>query len=118
MATQYSSTTSSVNREEARDAETLLFLDLYSSIGSEPENIPEAERVDAVQSEDSSDVVEPPAFEGIGSTLTDPKLVARFEGVRRDLAREIRSEMCTVEQALRYLEHLEITLLMEQDGDL
>jgi hypothetical protein len=26
--------------------------------------------------------------------------------------------MCTVEQALRYLEHLEITLLMEQDGDL
>ena len=79
---------------------------------------PEAERVDAVQSEDSSDVVEPPAFEGIGSTLTDPKLVARFEGVRRDLAREIRSEMCTVEQALRYLEHLEITLLMEQDGDL
>ena len=118
MSTQYSSTTGSVNREEARDAEALLFLDLYSSIGSEPENIPEAERVDAVQSEDSSDVVEPPAFEGIGSTLTDPKLVARFEGVRRDLAREIRSEMCTVEQALRYLEHLEITLLMEQDGDL
>lgn len=118
MATQYSSSTSSVNREETRDAETLLFLDLYSSIGPEPENIPAAERVEAIQADEPSDIAEPSAFEGIGSTLTEPKLVARFEGVRRDLAREIRSEMCTVEQAKRYLEHLEITLLLEQDGEL
>ncbi len=50
-------------------------------------------------------------------TLTDPNIVARFNGVRRDLLREIRGGMCTVEQAQRYLEHLEITLLLEQDGE-
>lgn len=56
-------------------------------------------------------------FEGIGITLTEPSLVARFRGVRRDLEREIAGDMCTVEQARRYLEHLEIVLLLEQDGD-
>ena len=43
--------------------------------------------------------------------------MARFRGVRRDLEREIAGDMCTVEQARRYLEHLEIVLLLEQDGD-
>ena len=39
--------------------------------------------------------------------------MARFRGVRRDLEREIAGDMCTVEQARRYLEHLEIVLLLE-----
>lgn len=62
-------------------------------------------------------MLEPSPFDGIGITLTEPSLVARFRGVRRDLEREIAGDMCTVEQARRYLEHLEIVLLLEQDGD-
>ena len=56
-------------------------------------------------------------LKAFGITLTEPSLVARFRGVRRDLEREIAGDMCTVEQARRYLEHLEIVLLLEQDGD-
>ena len=94
--------------EEARDLQTLLFMDLHNSLSPEPEDIPEAERL----------APEPSPFDGIGITLTEPSLVARFCGVRRDLEREISGGMCTVEQARRYLEHLEIVLLLEQDGDI
>lgn len=31
--------------EEARDLQTLLFMDLHNSLGPEPEDIPEAERL-------------------------------------------------------------------------
>ncbi|MDY3048819.1 MAG: hypothetical protein SOR40_03490 [Rothia sp. (in: high G+C Gram-positive bacteria)] len=52
---------------------------------------------------------------GLGSTLTDPSLRARFEGVKENLAREIRSGMCTLAQAYAYLENLEISLYLEQE---
>ena len=110
--------------EEARDLQTLLFMDLHNSLGPEPEDIPEAERLapepslENLQLELSDEDSEPSSFDGIGITLTEPSLVARFRGVRRDLEREISGGMCTVEQARRYLEHLEIVLLLEQDGDI
>lgn len=109
--------------EEARDLQTLLFMDLHNSLGPEPEDIPEAERLapepslESLQLELPDEDSEPSPFDGIGITLTEPSLVARFRGVRRDLEREISGGMCTVEQARRYLEHLEIVLLLEQDGD-
>ena len=127
MTTHHSSVLGASTSEEAYDLQTLLFLDLNTSLGVEPENIPEAERL-TPPSEDAHfsglqlDVhegdVDPSPFEGIGITLTEPSLVARFRGVRRDLEREIAGDMCTVEQARRYLEHLEIVLLLEQDGDI
>lgn len=127
MTTHHSSVLGASTSEEAYDLQTLLFLDLNTSLGVEPENIPEAERL-THSSEDAHfsglqlDVHEgdtdPSPFEGIGITLTEPSLVARFRGVRRDLEREIAGDMCTVEQARRYLEHLEIVLLLEQDGDI
>lgn len=110
--------------EEARDLQTLLFMDLHNSLGPEPEDIPEAERIapepslESLQLELPDEDSEPSPFDGIGITLTEPSLVARFRGVRRDLEREISGGMCTVEQARRYLEHLEIVLLLEQDGDI
>lgn len=110
--------------EEARDLQTLLFMDLHNSLGPEPEDIPEAERLapepslESLQFELPHEDSEPSPFDGIGITLTEPSLVARFRGVRRDLEREISGGMCTVEQARRYLEHLEIVLLLEQDGDI
>ena len=110
--------------EEARDLQTLLFMDLHNSLGPEPEDIPEAERLapepslENLQPELPDEDSEPSPFDGIGITLTEPSLVARFRGVRRDLEREISGGMCTVEQARRYLEHLEIVLLLEQDGDI
>lgn len=110
--------------EEARDLQTLLFMDLHNSLGPEPEDIPEAERLapepslESLQLELPDEDSEPSPFDGIGITLTEPSLVARFRGVRRDLEREISGGMCTVEQARRYLEHLEIVLLLEQDGDI
>lgn len=110
--------------EEARDLQTLLFMDLHNSLGPEPEDIPEAERLapepslESLQLELPDEDSEPSPFDGIGITLSEPSLVARFRGVRRDLEREISGGMCTVEQARRYLEHLEIVLLLEQDGDI
>ena len=110
--------------EEARDLQTLLFMDLHNSLGPESEDIPEAERLapepslESLQLELPDEDSEPSPFDGIGITLTEPSLVARFCGVRRDLEREISGGMCTVEQARRYLEHLEIVLLLEQDGDI
>ncbi len=110
--------------EEARDLQTLLFMDLHNSLGPEPEDIPEVERLapepslESLQLELPDEDSEPSPFDGIGITLTEPSLVARFRGVRRDLEREISGGMCTVEQARRYLEHLEIVLLLEQDGDI
>lgn len=110
--------------EEARDLQTLLFMDLHNSLGPEPEDIPEAERLapepslESLQLELPDEDSEPSPFDGIGITLTEPSLVARFRGVRRDLEREISGGMCTVEQARRYLEHIEIVLLLEQDGDI
>lgn len=110
--------------EEARDLQTLLFMDLHNSLSPEPEDIPEAERLapepslESLQLELPDEDSEPSPFDGIGITLTEPSLVARFRGVRRDLEREISGGMCTVEQARRYLEHLEIVLLLEQDGDI
>ena len=109
--------------EEARDLQTLLFMDLHNSLGPEPEGIPEAERLNESDHHEIhldlyGEDAEPSPFDGIGITLTEPSLVARFCGVRRDLEREISGGMCTVEQARRYLEHLEIVLLLEQDGDI
>ena len=110
--------------EEARDLQTLLFMDLHNSLSPEPEDSPEAERLapepslESLQFELPDEDSEPSPFDGIGITLTEPSLVARFRGVRRDLEREISGGMCTVEQARRYLEHLEIVLLLEQDGDI
>ena len=110
--------------EEARDLQTLLFMDLHNSLSPEPEDIPEAERLapepslESLQLELPDEDSEPSPFDGIGITLTEPSLVAPFCGVRRDLEREISGGMCTVEQARRYLEHLEIVLLLEQDGDI
>ena len=116
------SATDARTSEEARDLQTLLFIDLHTSLGAEPEGIPEAERLSEPDHHDShldlhSEESKHSPFEGIGITLTEPSLVARFRGVRRDLEREIAGDMCTVEQARRYLEHLEIVLLLEQDGD-
>ena len=116
------SATDARTSEEARDLQTLLFIDLHTSLGAEPEDIPEAERLSEPDHHDihldlHEEDAEPSLFDGIGITLTEPSLVARFRGVRRDLEREIAGDMCTVEQARRYLEHLEIVLLLEQDGD-
>ncbi|MGA5745054.1 hypothetical protein [Rothia mucilaginosa] len=116
------SATDARTSEEARDLQTLLFIDLHTSLGAEPEGIPEAERLSEPDHHDihldlHSEESKHSPFEGIGITLTEPSLVARFRGVRRDLEREIAGDMCTVEQARRYLEHLEIVLLLEQDGD-
>lgn len=122
MTTPNLSTTDLRTSEEARDLQTLLFIDLHTSLGAEPEGIPEAERLNESDHHDihldlHAEESKHSAFEGIGITLTEPSLVARFRGVRRDLEREIAGDMCTVEQARRYLEHLEIVLLLEQDGD-
>ena len=116
------SATDAHTSEEAHDLQTLLFIDLHTSLGAEPEDIPEAERLSEPDHHDihldlHSEESKHSPFEGIGITLTEPSLVARFRGVRRDLEREIAGDMCTVEQARRYLEHLEIVLLLEQDGD-
>ena len=116
------SATDAHTSEEAHDLQTLLFIDLHTSLGAEPEDIPEAERLSESDHHDihldrHEEDAEPSLFDGIGITLTEPSLVARFRGVRRDLEREIAGDMCTVEQARRYLEHLEIVLLLEQDGD-
>ena len=116
------SATDARTSEEARDLQTLLFIDLHTSLGAEPEGIPEAERLNESDHPDihldlHAEESKHSPFEGIGITLTEPSLVARFRGVRRDLEREIAGDMCTVEQARRYLEHLEIVLLLEQDGD-
>lgn len=116
------SATDAHTSEEARDLQTLLFIDLHTSLGAEPEGIPEAERLNESDHHDihldlHAEESKHSPFEGIGITLTEPSLVARFRGVRRDLEREIAGDMCTVEQARRYLEHLEIVLLLEQDGD-
>ncbi len=54
-------------------------------------------------------------FDGIGITLTEPSLVARFRGVRRDLGVRLHGDMCTVEQARRYL--FPGVVAGEQDGD-
>lgn len=53
---------------------------------------------------------------GLGQTLHDSGLVARFEGVKENLSREIRGGMCTPDQAYAYLENLEISLLLEQEA--
>ena len=53
---------------------------------------------------------------GLGQTLHDADLVARFEGVKENLSREIRGGMCTPDQAYAYLENLEISLLLEQEA--
>lgn len=116
------SATDAHTSEEAHDLQTLLFIDLHTSLGAEPEGIPEAERLNESDHHDihldlHAEESKHSPFEGIGITLTEPSLVARFRGVRRDLEREIAGDMCTVEQARRYLEHLEIVLLLEQDGD-
>jgi len=116
------SATDARTSEEAHDLQTLLFIDLHTSLGAEPEGIPEAERLNESDHHDihldlHAEESKHSPFEGIGITLTEPSLVARFRGVRRDLEREIAGGMCTVEQARRYLEHLEIVLLLEQDGD-
>jgi hypothetical protein len=116
------SATDAHTSEEAHDLQTLLFIDLHTSLGAEPEDIPEAERLSESDHHDihldlHAEESKHSPFEGIGITLTEPSLVARFRGVRRDLEREIAGDMCTVEQARRYLEHLEIVLLLEQDGD-
>ena len=117
------SATDARTSEEAHDLQTLLFIDLHTSLGAEPEGIPEAERLNESDHHDiyldlNAEESMHSSFEGIGITLTEPSLVARFHGVRRDLEREIAGDMCTVEQARRYLEHLEIVLLLEQDGDI
>ena len=122
MTTPNLSTTDLRTSEEARDLQTLLFIDLHTSLGAETEGIPEAERLNESDHHDihldlHAEESKHSPFEGIGITLTEPSLVARFRGVRRDLEREIAGDMCTVEQARRYLEHLEIVLLLEQDGD-
>ncbi|WP_421083286.1 hypothetical protein [Rothia nasimurium] len=53
---------------------------------------------------------------GLGSDLRHPDLIARFEGVKENLEREIKGGMCTPEQAYAYLENLEISLLLEQEA--
>lgn len=55
---------------------------------------------------------------GLGATLRDEALVARFEGVKENLVREIRGGMCTADQAHAYLENIEISLLLEQEAAL
>lgn len=52
----------------------------------------------------------------LGDSLKDPELIARFEGVRENLQREIRGGMCTEDQADAYLDNLEISLLLEQEA--
>lgn len=120
MTTNYYQT-HDITHNNPNDLETLLFLDIYSSLDLDPADIPDVEKVEAATAVEAGDEQETDEefspFEGIGVTLTDPNIVARFNGVRRDLLREIRGGMCTVEQAQRYLEHLEITLLLEQDGE-
>lgn len=65
----------------------------------------------------SPEVEQAPDFtRGLGQTLHDADLVARFEGVKENLSREIRGGMCTPDQAYAYLENLEISLLLEQEA--
>lgn len=70
---------------------------------------------EVAQAERGADDV--PAFAAdLGATLTDPDLLARFEGVRENLMREMRGGMCTADQAYAYLENIEISLLLEQEA--
>lgn len=121
MATTNYSKGHRVTDDEARDIETLLFLDLSSSIApasGDVSGMPDAEKIvadEAAQAAETHRGWASSLSKEIGTTLTDPGIVARFNGVRRDLEREIRGGLCTVEQAQQYLEHLEITLLLEQD---
>ena len=83
MTTHNLSATDPRTSEEARDLQTLLFIDLHTSLGAEPEGIPEAERLDESEHHDihldlHEEDAEPSDFEGIGITLTEPSLVARF----------------------------------------
>jgi len=74
------SATDARTSEEARDLQTLLFIDLHTSLGAEPEGIPEAERLSEPDHHDihldlHSEESKHSPFEGIGITLTEPSLV-------------------------------------------
>ena len=82
MTTPNLSTTDLRTSEEARDLQTLLFIDLHTSLGAEPEGIPEAERLNESDHHDihldlHAEESKHSPFEGIGITLTEPSLVAR-----------------------------------------
>ena len=82
MTIQNLSVTDARTSEEARDLQTLLFIDLHTSLGAEPEGIPEAERLNESDHHEihldlHEEDAEPSPFDGIGITLTEPSLVAR-----------------------------------------
>ena len=119
MTTNYYQT-HDITNNNPNDLETLLFLDIYSSLDLDPADIPDAEKVEATTAVEAGDEQETDEefspFEGIGVTLTDPNIVARFNGVARSAAgdpgRDVhRRTGSAVPGAPR------ITLLLEQDGE-
>ena len=64
------SATDTRTSEEARDLQTLLFIDLHTSLGAEPEGIPEAERLNESDHQDihldlHAEDAEPSPFDGV-----------------------------------------------------
>lgn len=51
----------------------------------------------------------------LGRTIENLDDFTRFDGVRQDLLREVRGGLCTVEQAVAYLENFELHLLGEAE---
>lgn len=57
-----------------------------------------------------------PELYALGGAVEGFENLVRFEGVRHDLIREIRSDMCTREQAVAYLQNFERHLVREFQG--
>ncbi len=54
----------------------------------------------------------------LGSGLYWSEVRTRFQGIRANILQEMRSGMCTPDQAYTYLEHFEQRLLQEQEDQL
>ncbi|MFW0109095.1 hypothetical protein ACN08Z_08270 [Rothia sp. P7181] len=103
-----------------RRGDTLAQCDVLNTHKDVSSDISEHHGVDPSSDESvkSLSTVEPCFYESLetlGETLESEYLVERFEGVKQNLIREIRGQMCTEEQAYAYLENFEMRLLQEQE---
>lgn len=56
-----------------------------------------------------------PELDKVGLTLERSDHIQRFEAVKENMIREVRSELSTVQQAYQYLENFEMRLLREAE---
>lgn len=56
-----------------------------------------------------------PELDKVGLTLERADHIQRFEAVKENMVREVRSELSTVQQAYQYLENFEMRLLREAE---